>query len=148
MDTTLQPSLQQSLRSRITTIEAIELAFLAFAFWCFGAAVSVSQLGESLADQMGFLLGTELIVLGSWAIYNLYIRIARAGGRIIDIGLWIAASLLTGTYTFWAWTVLDINRFLITKLFYRGEAPVEYAWSIRSKAVRKIWEQSQRARPA
>jgi hypothetical protein len=79
-------------------------------------------------------------LLGSWAIYNLYIRIARAGGRRVDVGLWIIAAAATGSYTFWAWTILDINRWIMKKLFYRGEAPVEYAWSSRSKQVRKAWE--------
>jgi hypothetical protein len=33
----------------------------------------------------------------------------------------------------------------MSKLFYRGEAPVEYAWSARSKLGRKLWEQTQKA---
>ena len=63
----------------------------------------------------------------------------------MDIGLWVIASLATGSYTFWAWTILDINRLLMAKLFYRGEAPVEYAWSVRSKQIRKLWERAQKA---
>jgi hypothetical protein len=93
---------------------------------------------------MFYFVLTEGILLGSWVVYNVYIRIARAGGRIVDIGLWILASVLTSSYTFWAWTILDINRLLVAKLFYRGEAPVEYAWSITSKQVRKLWEQAQK----
>ena len=84
-------------------------------------------------------------MLGTWAIYNAYIRIARAAGRTLDVIIWILASLATGTYTFWAWTILDINRFLLSRIVYRGEAPVEYAWSTRSKQVRRIWEQMQKA---
>ena len=38
------------------------------------------------------------------------VGIARAGGRTIDIGIWVLASLATGTYTFWAWLILDLNR--------------------------------------
>jgi hypothetical protein len=30
------------------------------------------------------------------------------------------------------------------KLFYRGEAPVEFAWSVRSKAIRKAWEEARK----
>jgi hypothetical protein len=89
---------------------------------------------------LGALLVIEVGLLGSWGIYNIYIRIARAGGRRVDVGLWIIAAAATGSYTFWAWTILDINRWLMKKLFYRGEAPVEYAWSSRSKQVRKAWE--------
>ncbi|HEY9489195.1 MAG TPA: hypothetical protein VIQ51_12715 [Chryseosolibacter sp.] len=47
--------------------------------------------------------------------------------------------------TFWTWTILDINRLLLARLFYHGDAPVEDAWSARSKYVRKRWEQAQSA---
>lgn len=148
METTFEPSLLQNLRTKIALIEFVELSGLGFALWAFGAFNAVTVSGESLFDQITFLLGLELILLGSWAIYNVYIRIARAGGRIIDIVIWVVASLATASYTFWAWTILDINRLLISKLFYLGEAPVEYAWSARSKQVRKIWEQMQKANSA
>jgi hypothetical protein len=76
----------------------------------------------------------------------LYIRIARAGGKAVDIGLWVIATTVTASYTFWTWTILDVNRWLMKKLFYRGEAPVEFAWSVRSKAIRKAWEETQKAK--
>ena len=144
METTLQTS-SQTFRTKIAAIEAIELGSLGFVLWCFGAAVAMSKPQASLLDQIVFLVITEGILLGSWVIYNAYIRIARAGGRLVDIGIWIVASLLTSSYTFWAWSILDLNRLLMSKLFYRGEAPVEYAWSIRSKRIRKAWEQMQKA---
>lgn len=144
MEATLQPSLQQNLRSRIAAIEALELGLLGFGLWSLLGLLSTKTPNSSALDLMVFLLFTEGILLGSWLIYNAYIRIARAGGTRIDIALWVVASALTGSYTFWAWTVLDINRFIIAKLFYRGEAPVEYAWSIRSKRIRKTWEQAQK----
>ena len=140
METTFQPS-RSILRSRITIIEAIELTLLALAVWCLALLANLSEPLLDTVALFALLVALELVVLGSWAIYNLYIRIARAGGQIVDIGLWITASLLTASYTFWAWTVLDINRWIIAKLVYRGEAPVEYAWSTRSKQVRKVWEQ-------
>ena len=95
-----------------------------------------------------FLLIMEGIVLGSWAVYNIYIRIARAAGQRVDIALWMIASAFTGSLTFWVWTILDINRLLVAWLFYRGEAPVEYAWSVRSKRARKVWDQAQRSTSA
>jgi hypothetical protein len=61
------------------------------------------------------------------------------------VGLWIIAAMLTASYTFWAWTILDVNRWLMQKLVYRGAAPVEYAWSARSKQIRKAWEQARKA---
>ena len=144
METALQSS-TQSFRTRIALIEFVELAALGFAFWCFGAIVAISEPGSSLVDQLIFLVITEGILLGSWAIYNGYIRIARAGGKILDVGIWVLASILTSSYTFWAWTILDLNRALISRRFYRGDAPVEYAWSAQSKQVRKAWERAQKA---
>jgi hypothetical protein len=146
METTLQPS-SQSLRNKIVVIEAIELASLGFFLWCFGAFVAMRTPQASFSDQIVFLFITEGILLGSWSMYNVYIRIARAGGRFVDVGIWIIASLLTTSYTFWAWTILDLNRRFIARQFYRGEAPIEYAWSIRSKQIRKAWEKAQKTDP-
>ena len=128
----------------MAVIEALELTLLGFGLWSLLAIIPGNPSKPSFLDLIIFLFITEGLLLGSWAIYNVYIRIARAGGRTVDIALWVVASLATGSYTFWAWTLLDINRFLMSKLFYRGEAPVEYAWSARSKQVRKIWEQMQK----
>lgn len=141
METTLQPSLSP-LRSKITIIEAIELSFLTFGVWCLGALTDIRNGSVDVYELLTFLIGLGLIVLGSWLIYNVYIRVARAGGRHVDVVLWILASIFTGSYTFWAWTILDINRLLMTKIFYQGEAPVEYAWSAKSKYVRKMWEKT------
>lgn len=148
MESILQPSTQtssQNFRTRIAFIEFIELAAIGFAFWCFGAIAALNSPDTSLLDQIVFLIITEGILLGSWTIYNGYIRLARAGGKIVDIGIWVIASVLTSSYTFWAWTLLDLNRLLISRRFYRGDAPVEYAWSAHSKKVRKVWEQARKA---
>jgi hypothetical protein len=144
METALHPS-SQNFRNKIAAIEAIELASLGFILWCFGALLNISNPDISFFDQMIFFVITEGILLGSWAIYNGYIRLARAGGRLVDISIWIIASLLTSSYTFWAWSILDINRWLIVRRFYSGEAPIEYAWSARSKQIRKGWEQMRKA---
>jgi hypothetical protein len=144
METTFEPSLLQNFRTRITLIELIELPILGFAVWVYGASNAITRAGEGLLDQVPFLIGLEIILLGSWAIYNAFIRIGRAGGQRVDIMIWVLASIATASYTFWAWTVLDVNRFLIARLFYRGDAPVEYAWSSRSKQVRKVWEQARK----
>lgn len=145
METTFEPTLLQSFRTRIVIIEAIELALLSFGFWALLVMIPGNPTDPGFFDLLGYLMVTEVFVLGSWVIYNLYIRVARAAGRNLDVIIWILASLATGTYTFWAWTILDINRFLLAKTVYRGEAPVEYAWSTRSKQVRRTWEQMQKA---
>jgi hypothetical protein len=148
METTLQPSLQQSVRTRIAVIEFLELSLLGLGIWSLLAMVPGNPSKPSFLDLITFLFIIEGLLLGSWAIYNVYIRVARAGGRIVDIALWVVASLATGSYTFWAWTILDVNRIIMSKLFYCGEAPVEYAWSVRSKQVRKGWEQMRKATSA
>ena len=148
MENILQSSSQtsmQNFRTRVALIEFIELAVLGFVFWCFGAIVAINNPDINPLDQIIFLGITEGILLGSWAIYNGYIRVARAGGKIVDVGIWVIASILTSSYTFWAWTILDLNRILISKLFHRGDAPVEFAWSAHSKKVRKVWEQTRKA---
>ena len=148
METTFESSsgsALQSLRTRIALIEFIELGSLGFALWCFFVLASTKTPDSTLLDLIVFLAVTEGALLGSWAIYNIYIRIARAGGRFVDVALWVLASLLTSTYTFWAWSILDLNRLLMSKWFYLGEAPVEFAWSSSSKQVRKVWEKAQKA---
>jgi hypothetical protein len=143
METALQPS-SQNIRTKIAAIEAIELASLGFLFWLFGAIININNSDWSFLDLLGIFFVFQVVLLGSWLIYNAYIRLARAGGRLVDIGVWILASALTASYTFWAWTILDLNRRFIAKLFYRGEAPIEYAWSNRSKRIRKAWEEAQK----
>ena len=149
METTFESSsesdLLQSLRGRIALIEFIELGSLGFALWCFFVLASTTTPDSTMLELILFFALTQGIILGSWAIYNAYIRMARAGGRFVDISLWILATLLTSSYTFWAWSILDINRLLMAKFFYLGEAPVEFAWSVRSKQVRKNWEKSRKA---
>lgn len=130
----------QALRKKILLIEAIELAMLGFVFWILASLITIGAPDVGLSNLIVFFIMIEGGLLGSWLIYNLYIRIARAGGRSIDIALWVIATVVTASYTFWAWTILDINRWIIAKLLYRGEAPVEYAWSVRSKQIRKVWE--------
>jgi hypothetical protein len=53
--------------------------------------------------------------------------------------------VLTRNFTLWCWIILDVNRLILAKLLYQGDALVEYAFSWRSKQRRKIWEQLQKA---
>ncbi|HZM21525.1 MAG TPA: hypothetical protein VFC02_07270 [Anaerolineales bacterium] len=148
METTFESSSEsvlQSVRNKIALMEFIELGVIGFALWCFFLLASPNTPNSTPLELVIFLAVTEGMLLGSWALYNIYIRIARAGGRFVDVALWVLASLLTSTYTFWAWSILDLNRLLISKFLYLGEAPVEFAWSSRSKQIRKIWEKSKKA---
>jgi hypothetical protein len=143
MENTIE-SPMQGIRQKIGLIEVVELSILGFILWGLAALIPSDSDG-GLIGLIGFLIVIEVGLLGSWGIYNIYIRLARAGGSKVDVGLWVIAAAATASYTFWAWTILDINRWLMKKLFYRGEAPVEYAWSARSKQVRKMWEAAQKS---
>jgi hypothetical protein len=144
METTIQPS-SQNFRTKITTIEAIELALTGFALWVLFMINSINMPEQSLEGVIGLFVVIEVFLLGLWAIYNAYIRIARDCSSRVDVRLRILAAAATGTYTLWAWIILDINRFLMSKIFYQGEAPVEYAWSVRSKQRRGEWEKARTA---
>lgn len=134
----------QALRNKITLIELLELSTLGFGLWVIVSLLTIGAPDVGLLNLIVVFIMIEGGLLGSWLIYNLYIRIARAGGKAVDIGLWVIATTVTASYTFWAWTILDVNRWLMKKLFYRGEAPVEFAWSVRSKAIRKAWEETRK----
>ena len=141
---TIMNSSYQGFRSKIALIEAIELSALGFLVWCLGVAAMIGNPDETFLSMIFLFAGIEGILLGTWAIYNLYICIARAGGKFVDTGVWVLATIATGSYTFWTWTILDGNRLLMSKLLYRGDAPVEYAWSARSKQVRKAWDKARK----
>ncbi len=139
MENTFQPSLP-SFRTRMAAIEAMELSVIGFLFW--GLLVMIpSETSLTLFDLIGILVVIEGFLLGTWAIYLAYIRVSRFFPSRVDIRLRIFFAAITTTYTFWAWILLDINRLILSKLLYRGEAPVEYCWSWKSKQRRKAWEQ-------
>lgn len=144
MEATFETSVP-AVRNKIALIEAIELFIIGSGLWGLFALLNLMSSDTSFVDLIIFFMFIHGVLMGSWAIYNVYIRIARVGGRTVDIAIWVLASLATGTYTFWAWLILDLNRFIMSKLFYRGEAPVEYAWSWRSKQIRKLWEQARKS---
>ena len=143
------------LRSNLTALEAVELPLLIAGLYTpigilytIDTASEASTLSEGLSTAASAVwFGFAALVAGLflWGVYLLYIRIARWGGPAVDVGLWLICSLATATFTFWCWTVLDINRWIIAKLLYRGEAPVEFAWSAPSKRRRKDWEAARKA---
>jgi hypothetical protein len=146
MENTIESrNMLQGVQRKIVLIEALELSILGFVLWGIGSLMIIGSPNVDLMSIVGLFFMVEVGLLGSWGIYNIYIRIARAGGKIVDVGLWIIATTVTASYTFWAWTILDINRFMMKKLFYRGEAPVEYAWSSKSKQIRKLWKIAQKS---
>ena len=143
MENTFEPSLPGFL-TKMAAVEAMELSILGFLFG--GLLLLIpTETPTTLVVAIGILVIIQGAILGSWAIYLLYIRLTRGLDPRVDLRLRIAIALLTSTYTLWAWLILDINRWVLARLIYQGEAPVEYAWSSRSKLIRKEWEQSQKA---
>ncbi len=143
MENTFEPSFPNFL-TKMAAIEAMELSVLGFLFW--GLLMLIpTETPTTLVVGIGILVIVQGVILGSWAIYLVYIRLTRGLYPRADIRLRLVLAILTSTYTLWAWIILDINRWILAKLIYRGEAPVEYAWSSRSKQARKEWEQAQRA---
>jgi hypothetical protein len=130
----------EGIRSKLALLEAIELAALGLFVTFLTALASIGDPDVGLGNIFSAMLIFEGAIFLMWGSYNLFIRLSRAGGRAVDVGIWVIAAMATASITFWGWTALDINRFIISKLFYRGEAPVEYAWSSRSKQNRKEWE--------
>jgi hypothetical protein len=144
MEAVFEPSVSP-IRSKMATIEAIELSIIGILFW--GLFVMIpTETQLDLVTMIVALVVFEGAILGSWAIYLAYIRLTRGLYPRADVRLRIGIAALTGMYTFWAWIVLDINRWILSKLIYQGEAPVEYAWSSKSKLRRKEWEQAQKAK--
>ncbi len=144
MENTFEPSFPSFL-TKMAAIEAMELSILGFLFG--GLLLLIpTETPTTLVVAIGILVIIQGAILGSWAIYLLYIRLTRGLYPRVDLRLRIAIALLTSTYTLWAWLILDINRWVLARLIYQGEAPVEYAWSSRSKLVRKEWEQAHKTK--
>lgn len=149
MEPTFEPSLPTlpNFFSKMAVIEAIELSFLGF-FLSALLLLIPTETPTTLVVAIGIFIIIEAVLLGSWLIYLAYIRLTRGLYPRADIRLRLALAILTSTYTLWAWLILDLNRWILAKLIYRGEAPVEYAWSSKSKLARKEWEQARKAKNA
>ena len=90
-------------------------------------------------------VGWFIIVYSVWGLYLGYIRLSRAGGWFADLGVWWIVHALTAGVSAVLALLLDANRFILKLIFYRGEAPIEYAWSYGSKVRRKQWEEERKA---
>ena len=144
MDATFQPAIA-SFRSKMALIEAIELSAIAFFLWGLFVLIPTETPMPLDVVIVAFFLA-EGFILGSWAIYLAYIRLTRGLYPRADVRLRFLLAFLTSTYTLWAWLILDLNRWILAKLVYQGDAPVEYAWSSKSKLIRKQWEAEQKAK--
>jgi hypothetical protein len=145
METTFQPSISSFIK-KMAVIEFFELSILGLLLW--GLVVFIpTETPTTIEMAAGFLIIIQGGILGSWLIYLAYIRLTRGLYPRADVRLRIVLAILTSTYTLWTWLFLDANRWVLSKLIYRGEAPVEYAWNSQSKLNRKLWEQQQKSVP-
>lgn len=138
-------------RDNLLLVELVEIPVLAILWFLFIFTIDPSVRQLSPLQYVLVAVGAPAIFLGFWGTYLGYIRVARWGGPLVDIGLWVVVSLVTAGTTFLAWTILDINRRILVTFAYRGAIPPEYAWSMSSKAARKQWEAKQtrgQARPS
>ena len=130
-------SLIKRIRNNLYVLELIELFILGFGF---AGLVNIvtwdGNIFAALLIQVMIPLGLGVLWLG----YMLYIVIARNTGKVVDIFMWVVLAITTSSFTFWYWSILDINRLMIAKFFYTGHVPVEFAWSFKSKARRKVWD--------
>jgi hypothetical protein len=141
----MKDPINSNIPTRLAIIEAIEMALLGLLITLLFALAALGDPEVGPGNLAAAFVLFEGAIFLMWGSYNLFIRLARAGGRGLDVGLWVIAAAATASLTFWGWTVLDINRLIVSKLFYRGEAPVEYAWSSKSKQRRKEWEAARKA---
>jgi hypothetical protein len=133
------------LRTNLYLLELLELTIVGLVLATLMNVVA-PNVGENPSQTNALMMVVvPLLLIGCWFLYMTYIKIARAGGKVVDILLWVGASIATASFTFWCWTILDLNRFILAKALYRGAVPVEYAWSHASKQRRKVWNAQQRA---
>jgi hypothetical protein len=130
----------QRIRRKLRLVEAIELGVLTVAL-----VLLAGNNSQSGSDTLLILLSFFITFLFFWGWYLLHIRLARAGGTWVDVILWIIEGVFTLGVSVVALLIFDINRFIMVRLFYRGDAPVEYACSPGSKARFKSWRDSQQA---
>ena len=144
-----ETSFLQTVRNSYHWIEFIEILVIGGGLGVLFALILATSPTETEGSSSFFTVIMSLILpvgalLINWLVYRLYMFISERGGKIVDILLWIGAAALTTSFTFWSWTVMDINRWIVAKLFYRGPAPVAYAWSYNSKLRRKMWNQARK----
>lgn len=140
------------IRNSIIKIEAIELFVISLLLGgLLGLLMLVVPTEEQnlAANLVAAFFGAVLpfvALFGLWGLYLGYNALSRAGGCFVDLGLWWLIHILTAGISAIIAAVFDLNRWIMSKIFYRGEAPVEYAWSFKSKAIRKAWEAERKAK--
>jgi hypothetical protein len=134
------------IRNNIYALEAIGLSTLAVLFALFMWLVDLTTPPE---DWAIYVLGTlmsvfafPLITLFIWGLYLFEIKAAASLPLGCLMAGMIALSLAYGIGIIIVVLVslFDLNRLIMVKLLYTGDAPVEYFWSPGSRREYAIWK--------
>jgi len=143
-------TLIERLRGNLYALELIELTGLGFLLATFVNVVVPSQGANALAITALVQFFIPAVFVVAWLVYAICIRLARAlGGQAGPVALWILigfAVFLSGGTIIVLITVLDLNRFLVSRLLYRGAKPVEYIWNQNSLDRRRAWDEMMKER--
>jgi hypothetical protein len=126
-----------ALRRNLAGLEAVEMGLI----WLLAGLIwaALTLLGQVPAAWIWILLSLPALYL-CWGSYWLYIFVSRKWGSDAEFALWLGIAAVTLSISFWVWMVLDGVRWLITRRFYQGEIPLEYACSHKSKLYRRAWD--------
>lgn len=139
-------TLIERLRGNLYVLEWIELTGLGLLLATFVNVAVPSQGINALTTTALVQFFIPAVFVGAWLIYALGLRLARAlGSDAGSVVLWILIGFvifLSGGTIVILVTLLDLNRFLVARLLYRGAAPAEYIWNPNSLARRRAWEKT------
>lgn len=123
--------LLQRLRRNLLAIEACALVV-----WSVVLALLTGRNDILLSNILALIVALGFF----WSCYLLHIRVARAGGPRVDVILLIIEAIVTVGVSIAVGIALDIHRYILAKLFYRGDAPVQYAFNPNSKVRYQEWK--------
>lgn len=145
-----RPSLIERARQNILVLEAIELTVLFILLGLFTVWLGMSDGAPS--DELLiniivvlFVMGGAVVsVLVAWGMYLLVIRIMRR----LPLWIFVPLVIVSGGLALGVVVVIslfDLNRLMLARLLYNGEAPVEYFWSKESSQALEAWKRGERA---
>lgn len=127
------------VRKNIYLLEIVEL-FTLNLLWIIWWAFS----GRPFDYLVNLILMSYFILLCAWAFYLLLIFIWRTTSIWLIIGLAVlSGGIAIGGYVFLG--LFDLNRLMLDKVAYIGEAPVEYFWNKESSANLREWKKTRQA---
>jgi hypothetical protein len=140
-------TLAERIRRNIYALEAIELAGLSMLLVLVLGLIGISSPSANQDYWSGLVITTLCIVpaagLALWGLYLLQLKILiplPVGCLIVGV---IVASLVygAGIIMILLISLFDLNRQILSKSLYLGDAPVEYFWSPRSRVQHSAWNQ-------